>query len=43
MDYANKGDLLNIFAERRKDFNHFKETELWEIFQQLAAGLNYLH
>lgn len=43
MEYANKGDLLNLFTERRGNSQHFKESELMDLFKQLAQGLEYLH
>ena len=43
MEYADKGDLLQLINERKKTKNYFTEQEVWKIFIQLLNGLKALH
>jgi len=43
MEYADKGDLFQAIAERKKTKDYFTEQEIWKAFIQLLKGLKALH
>ena len=43
MEYADKGDLLQLISEYKKKKEHFKESEIWDALIQLLNGLKSLH
>lgn len=43
MEYASKGDLLQMVNTHKKNGSHFPEPEIWSIIVQSLKGLKALH
>lgn len=43
MEYASKGDLLQMVNTHKKNGSHFPESEVWSILVQSVKGLKALH
>ena len=43
MEYAARGDLLQIINSHKKAGTHASESEIWSIFTQVVKGLKALH
>ena len=43
MEYANAGDMYTELKIRGKECRPVSEEQVWDYFQQTAAGLQYLH
>lgn len=43
MDFAEKGDLLQILQNHKRNGTKFQENEIWDILYQTLKGLRILH
>ena len=46
VEYMKKGDLINVLKSRsdsKAELPTLGDSEIWNIFRQLAAGVRYLH
>jgi NIMA (never in mitosis gene a)-related kinase len=43
MEFADNGDLYQKIATHQKQRKLFKESEIWNIFLQIVAGMKALH